>query len=144
MNKINTKLVTYCGLYCGDCFSYQGKIADLAIDLRKELRQAKFDRLVQGIPFKELKYYPQGHEMLGALEKLRCRKTYLNGGGNPWCKIRLCYRRHEFKDCWQCTEIENCDKLKFLEAGHQDAHLKNLKKIQKSGLEAWLAGKRYY
>ena len=38
------ELIAYCGLYCGDCFAYQGKIADLARDLRKELRQSKFDK----------------------------------------------------------------------------------------------------
>ena len=36
-------LTAYCGLYCGDCYQYKGKIADLARDLRKELRQGKFD-----------------------------------------------------------------------------------------------------
>ena len=29
------ELVAYCGLYCGDCFGYQGKIAELSKDLRK-------------------------------------------------------------------------------------------------------------
>jgi len=40
-------LVAYCGLYCGDCFGHKGKVADLARDLRKELRQAKFDRTAE-------------------------------------------------------------------------------------------------
>ena len=42
-------LIAYCGLYCGDCFAHRGKIADLARDLRKELRQAKFDRIVESL-----------------------------------------------------------------------------------------------
>jgi len=33
-------LIAYCGLYCGDCHGYQGKIPDLARDLRKESRKA--------------------------------------------------------------------------------------------------------
>ena len=41
------ELIAYCGLYCGDCFAYQGKIADLARDLRKELRQSKFDKTAE-------------------------------------------------------------------------------------------------
>jgi hypothetical protein len=28
-------LITYCDLYCGDCFGHKGTIADLARDLRK-------------------------------------------------------------------------------------------------------------
>jgi len=41
----NEKLVAYCGLYCGDCINYKGEVAGLARDLRKKLRQAKFDRV---------------------------------------------------------------------------------------------------
>jgi len=43
--KKNEKLVAYCGLYCDDCINYKGEIADLARDLRKKLREAKFDRV---------------------------------------------------------------------------------------------------
>lgn len=28
------RLIAYCGLFCGGCFSHTGKIADLARDLR--------------------------------------------------------------------------------------------------------------
>ena len=42
-------LVAYCGLYCGDCFGYKGKIADLARDLRKELRAAKFAKIAEAL-----------------------------------------------------------------------------------------------
>jgi len=37
-------LVTYCGLYCGDCFNYTGSIADMARDLRKELRKINLQK----------------------------------------------------------------------------------------------------
>jgi len=42
MNVQGSELIGYCGLGCGDCFSYKGKIADLARDLRKKLRETKF------------------------------------------------------------------------------------------------------
>ena len=41
-------LIAYCGLYCGDCVGHQGKVADLARDLRKELRQVKFGKTADG------------------------------------------------------------------------------------------------
>ena len=46
-------LVSYCGLYCGDCHGYKGSIADLASDLRKELKKYNFDEVAKVIPFKE-------------------------------------------------------------------------------------------
>ncbi len=140
----NKDSVAYCGLYCGDCFSYQGKIADLARDLRKELRQAKFDRVVEGIPFKEFKHYKECYEVLGAMVRLRCKNTCRDGGGNPFCKIRKCCQKKGIEGCWQCDEFESCAKLDFLKAGHKDAHIKNLRKIKKQGIDSFLAGKRYW
>jgi len=62
---VDGDLIAYCGLYCGDCFGYKGKVADLARDLRKELRQAKFEEAVKGIPFKEFQHYNECYEVLG-------------------------------------------------------------------------------
>lgn len=42
------ELVAYCGLCCQDCFGYKGRIADLAKELRQELRQEKFDIMAGG------------------------------------------------------------------------------------------------
>ena len=43
------KYIAYCGLYCEDCPWHTGKIADFARDLRKELRNARFDKLAEFI-----------------------------------------------------------------------------------------------
>lgn len=140
----NKNLVAYCGLYCGDCFSYQGKIADLARDLRKELRGAKFDRIVEGLPFKEFQNYQVCYEVLGAMVRLRCKNACRDGGGNPFCKIRKCCQKNEYEGCWECEEFADCKKLDFLRTGHVDAHLKNLRKIKKQGIDDFLSGKRYW
>jgi len=44
MNEETKGLIAYCGLYCGDCIGYRQKAADLARDLRKELRKTKFEK----------------------------------------------------------------------------------------------------
>jgi hypothetical protein len=49
-------LIAYCGLYCGDCFSYQGKIADLARDLRMELRQSRSGKIAEALSALSLKF----------------------------------------------------------------------------------------
>ena len=49
MSKEDKNLIAYCGLYCGDCPIYKGKIADLARDLRKELREARFDKTAEAL-----------------------------------------------------------------------------------------------
>jgi hypothetical protein len=142
------ELVAYCGLYCGDCFMYKGKIADLARDLRKELRQAKFDRQAESMStvsfFKVFKDYQQCYDVLGAMVRFRCKRACRDGGGPPFCKARKCCQKKEIEGCWQCDEFETCQKLDFLNPVHGDAHLKNLRKLKKQGVNAFIEGTRYW
>lgn len=136
------ELIAYCGLYCGDCFNYKGEIADLARDLRKKLREARFDRVSQGLSrfFKEIKDYELCYEVLGAMVRLRCRRACHDGGGNPSCKIRACCQKKGIAGCWECAEFEACSKLDFLRPIHGDEHLKSLRKLEKQGVDGFLAG----
>lgn len=142
----NENLIAYCGLYCGDCFNRKGEIADLARDLRKKLREAKFNRASQGLSkyFKEFKNYEQCYEVLGAMVKLRCNRVCQDGGGPPFCKIRKCCQKKGINGCWECDEFETCEKLDFLEPVHEDAHIKNLRKIRKKGIDEFLRGPKYF
>lgn len=132
----NKNLIAYCGLYCGDCLFYKGEIADLARDLRKVLRQEKFERVTKSIPF--IKHYKECYETLGVMVRLRCKKGCLAGGGNPFCKIRRCAQKKRFRGCWECDEFQSCKKLATLEVAHKDEHIKNIKAIKKLGLRKLL------
>jgi hypothetical protein len=140
--------IAYCGLYCGNCFGHEGKIADLARDLRKELRSAKFDRFAAEIskyPFaKVLEDYPKCYEVLGAMVKFRCKRTCKGGGGPPFCKMRKCCQKNGYAGCWECDDFETCEKLEFLVPVHDDAHIKNLRKLKKKGVEEFLMGKKHW
>ena len=136
-------LVSYCGLYCGDCHGYTGSIADLARDLRKELRKNKFDEVAKVIPFKEFKNYPECYECLGAMVKLRC-KGCRGGFRSKFCEITKCALEKEYQGCWQCKKFETCEKFKFLKPVHKDANLKNLRKIKRQGLEVFIKGKKHW
>jgi len=142
----NKDLIGYCALYCGDCYMYQGRIADLARDLRKELRQAKFDKRAETMSetsfFATFKNYPQCYELLGEMVKFRCKRTCHGGGGLPVCKIRDCCQKKGFDGCWQCDDFETCKKLDFLKTFHGGAHLKNLRILKKAGVDSFLEGKR--
>jgi hypothetical protein len=141
-------LVAYCGLYCGDCYRYKGRIADLARDLRKELRQENFDLAADALAtipsFSDFKDYPQCYELLGEMVKFRCKRSCHGGGGPPVCRIRECCQKKGISGCWQCDSIETCRKLNFLKPFHDDAHLKNLKILKRSGVASFLRGRRYW
>lgn len=140
--------IGFCGLYCGDCYAHQGKIADLARDLRAELRKARFETLAEWLSqvpfFRKLKDYKTCYEVLGSIVKFRCSKGCREGGGPPFCKVRGCCGEKEIEGCWECDEFKDCNKREFVEALHGDAHLANLRKLKKQGIDAFLAGKRYW
>jgi hypothetical protein len=141
-------LIAYCGLYCDDCVSRKGKIAELAEELRSELRREKFERtadVISAVPFfSGLKDYPVCYEVLGALTLCRCLKTCRDGGGPPFCEIRKCCRERDLRGCWQCGEFESCSKLDFLKPLHGTAHLVNLRKLKRQGEKAFITGKRHW
>jgi len=142
----NKDLVAYCGLYCGDCPGYKGEIADLARDLKKKLREEKFDKVSTWLSeqVKPFKKYEDFDEVLGAMVKLRCRKICRARGVQSGCEIRKCCLKKNNPGCWECEEFETCEKFDFLKPIHEDAHLKNLRKIKKQGIDKFIEGKRYW
>jgi hypothetical protein len=148
MEQNNLNVVACCGLCCLDCHGYRGKIADLARDLRKELRAAQYDKFAESIstyPFaKAFRNYPGCYELLGQMVKFRCKKGCRNGGGPPFCRIRKCCKGKNIPGCWECDAFKQCEKLDFLNTVHGDAHRKNLTIIRKKGIEGFIKGKRYW
>ena len=130
---------------CADCHGHSGIIPDMARDLRKELREIKYDKFASFIstyPFgKDFESYNECYKVLGAMVKFRCRKGCRNGGGSPFCKIRICVEKKGFDGCWECDEYNVCKKLQFLEPVHGDAHIKNINKIKTIGKNDFLKGK---
>lgn len=126
-------LIAYCGLDCAECVNHKGEIADMARNLRKKLREEKFDKMVPGLSkfFKSFQNYEVCYEVLGAMVRLLCNRACREGGGNPYCKIRLCCQKKEIDGCWECAEFETCQKMDFLKPVHGDEHLKNLRKLKK-------------
>ncbi len=142
------ELIAPCGLYCGECPNYTGKIADLSRDLRKELRSVRFDKTAETLSqlsfFSMFKDYGQCYDVLGGMVKLRCKRACRGGGGNPFCKIRTCCEKKELEGCWLCDEFETCEKLDELRANHGEAHIKNLRKIKKKGIPLFLDGPKHW
>ncbi|PKK86088.1 MAG: hypothetical protein CVT48_02730 [Thermoplasmata archaeon HGW-Thermoplasmata-1] len=137
--------VAYCGLCCSDCFSHAGKIADLARDLRKELRAYRFDGVAKVFaagPFKAFAKYDDCYGVLGAMVKLRCNRACRGGGGPPQCNIRNCCRNKEIAGCWECADFGACKKLDFLKPSYGDAHIRNLRALKAKGPEAFLRENR--
>ncbi len=139
-------MIAYCGLYCQECPSYTGSIADLARDLRKELRTFRYEKVAESLSshsfFEVFKHYPECYQVLGGLVKMRCKRGCKAGGGPPFCKIRKCCEKKGIEGCWECDDFKTCTKLDFLRASHGDAHLKNLRILSRRGVDHFLDGKK--
>lgn len=69
------------------------------------------------------------------------KRTCRNGGGPPFCRIRTYCQKKEIEGCWECDEFETYEKLDFLKFTHKNAHIKNLRKIRKQGINKFLERK---
>jgi len=138
-------LVAYCGLNCQDCHGFKGRISDLARDLRKELREERYDKFARMISAhgfgRALGKYDECYQALGAMVKFRCKKGCRDGGGSPYCEIRKCCKGKEIEGCWKCSDFETCEKLDFLRPVHGSAVVKNLRALSRKGPEAFVSGK---
>lgn len=128
--RVAKNLIAYCGLNCAVCFSYKMTVSEAAKALRRELRTAKLKEAWKEIPF--LNEYEPFKKSLDGLAMLRCPKVCREGGGNPWYKIRKCAHKKETSGCWECEDLESCDKL-------NERCVKNIQKIEKVGLEKFVA-----
>jgi hypothetical protein len=144
MLNTGEKMIAFCGLYCTECFNYKGEIADLARDLRKKLREERFDKVSRGLSkyFKPLAQYDICYEVLGGMVRLRCKRACRDGGGNPGCKIRICCQKKDILGCWECSEFEACGRLAFLAPIHGEEHLVNLRNIKKYGTRKFISARK--
>jgi len=126
------EFVAYCGLDCKKCFAYLQTVSEAAKGLRRILHKLKLKQMWKEIPF--LGEYEPFKKSLDGLAMLRCTRACRGGGGNPWCKIRICCRKRELAGCWDCGEFLTCRKL-------HKAYLPNLKRIKRIGLKAFMAGR---
>ena len=130
MDEQALHMVAYCGLNCAECFSYKKTVSEAAKSLRRELHDVKLKEFWTDVPF--LGDYESFKKSLDGLAKLRCTKACRDGGGNPWCKIRACGQRKKIAGCWECDDVESCNKL-------VERYRKNTRQIKKVGLEKFIA-----
>jgi hypothetical protein len=105
-------------------------VSEAAKSLRRELHSEKVKAIWKDIPF--LGDYEEFKKSLDGLAKMRCTKACSGGGGNPWCKIRICCQKKDIKGCWECESFESCNKL-------NDRYRDCVKQINKIGFEKYLA-----
>jgi hypothetical protein len=143
------ELITYCGLYCGDCPGCKGTIADRARDLKAELEREDFRRAAEFFAtdpsMSVFGKYPSFKEFLDVLENLHCPQT-CRARAEHQCEVVNCCREKGLEGCWECDEFEACGKLRkdILATLHRGKNIENLRVLKNDGPQAFLTGKRFW
>jgi hypothetical protein len=139
----DTKLIGYCGLYCGNCILRIGNVADLSRQLLEKFHEIKFEKWAKGLASlsKELKAfenYESCYEVLEAWQEMRCEKVCKEGGGGASCKIRICCQKKNIEGCWECEQFEDCKTLAWLKPVNGEVNINNIRKIRSEGIEKFI------
>jgi len=134
------KLIGYCGIYCGGCGMYKGRIITKVADDLKELVEAygypewvpEFGRI--DFDFQEfqkgLAYFTKKNS------GCYCQKSCKDGGGLPGCEIKKCAEERGVEICFQCDDYP-CEHIyQFLKRHPEIA--KEYERFKKLGLEEWM------
>jgi hypothetical protein len=136
----DASLVTYCGIYCGDCLGYTGVIAKAADSFLDVLDKYKFYMTARNVFPENLSDYDKLIDMLLFMSELKCHKTCRERTNEEAsCVVRDCCKKQGLYGCHECSGFEYCENLESVLGGlHLDACLQNLREMRKMGLEAWL------
>ena len=104
-NEDKLPLIAYCGLYCPKCFKM--KMASSAKDLLNEILSAQN----HGATY--LQNDPAILYTLDNLINLECTHFCREGGeSSPTCPVKICCQERGLSGCWECSELDSCNKLK--------------------------------
>ena len=136
MLSVNPKnLIGYCGLYCGACGIYQGKIRQAVENLRKIIGYYGFDKISADLAKWEpaFQHYKEFEGVLDGLIKIfgEC-PACISGGGDPSCTIRECCKPKGYMTCAECAGMETCEKLQRYPSAKGE-----LQKIKSVGIGKW-------
>jgi len=129
------ELVGYCGLYCGACGIYQGRIKLAVENLRKVIGAYELDKIASELANWDpaFKNYAEFEKVLDGFVRFfgECSGCAADGG-DPNCVIRKCCRQKNYATCAECIEMNTCEKLR-----HLAGSLENLKHIKAAGIDNW-------
>lgn len=138
----------YCGIYCPDCMLFKNGFSPAASKLLKELKDVDFNEYAKiQSPFgQDYTGYDKFTATLEALAGIQCNQTCRAGGGcsGKPCEIMKCCLAKDYEGCWDCEEVEGCEKFDFLTPRCGDMPKNNIRAIRKHGMQNWLAHKDHF
>ncbi len=128
-----TRLCTYCGIYCGLCDMYQGTAGKHGEELTRLLGYygLEAERFTE-----DAEAYNSFQQVLQLVTERLSNVSPCKEGCDlfPNCEIRPCAEEKEVDTCGFCDEFP-CDKIEAFSAQYQT--IPNLERQKEIGLQAW-------
>lgn len=134
------RLITYCGLYCGDCAGRTGEIASAARALLDVMERYEFRRTALGMFPDRFSDYDALVSSLEFMSRATCDSPCRDR--EPACAIAECCVGRGHDGCYECDEFRGCEKLHAFVAVCGHACFENLERIREMGPEAWVSSGR--
>lgn len=135
LNESPKDLVGYCGLYCGACGIYQGRIEQAVENLREIISHYGFDKTAPKLAKWEpaFQHYTEFENVLDGFAKIlgECPGC-VKGGGDPDCELHECCKQKAYSTCAECVEMEKCERLQ-----RYVPVLDSLRRIEAIGVDEW-------
>jgi len=136
------KLIGYCGIYCGSCGMFRGRIySKIAQDFLEVIKAAGYpDEITinqKGVkPDFDFDEFLKGIEYFSKEDSAAyCQEPCKKGGGVP-CKNRLCAKERGLEICYECKDFP-CEHFSWtLEKSPEKA--KDYERFKKLGFEGWI------
>jgi len=137
VNENSKNLVGYCGLYCGACGIYQGRIKQAVENLWKVIRIYGFDKIAPELAKWEpaFQHYKEFAEVMDGWVKIfgECPGC-VKDGGDPECGVRECCKQKGYALCVECGEMDGCATLQRYPWAAD-----TLRQIKDMGADKWLS-----
>ena len=134
------KLLGYCGIYCGKCGMYKGRIiAKVADDLKELIETHGYPEWVPqfgGIDFKFAEFQKGLAYFTKENSGCYCQEPCKDGGGVPDCEIKKCAEEQGVEICFQCSDYPCKHFSQFLKR-HPEIP-KEYERFNKLGSEEWI------
>ena len=138
-----TTEISYCALYCGNCFIRNGAVADQAQNLLDEFKKVNFEAWAEGLAMisPEMRAFSHCRECLDVLkawDSMRCIHSCKEGGGSTGCRIRECCLGKGLNGCWECDLHNSCETLDWLKPVNGEINHDNIELILKEGTDVFI------
>lgn len=136
------ELSAFCGIYCGTCGMYRGRVY-------AKIAQEFLEVIIAGDYPDELTINPKGekpdfdfNEFLKGVEYFcreesgaYCQRPCKQAGGVA-CDIRICARKRGFEMCYECEDFP-CEHFSLTLERHPE-RLEDYERFKELGFEGWL------